>query len=185
MIREARQYLEDAALHVALGVVGGVPAQRWQERGARAGTENAPAIAAFGAVCANVKALGQEASRLSFLREAFELGLKRLRPDAIIFGAAAERLANTSLFAIPDAPAEMLLIALDLGGVAVSSGAACSSGKVKSSHVLRAMGVEEGAAAAVRVSLGWTTQEADVEAVLVVLADVLGRLQVRRMQRAA
>ena len=83
---------------------------------------------------------------------------------AVIFGAAAERLANTTLFALDGVKAETAIIAFDLEGLAVSSGAACSSGKVRPSHVLAAMGVSAPLArGGIRVSLGWTTTEADIE----------------------
>jgi cysteine desulfurase len=82
----------------------------------------------------------------------------------VVFGAGAPRLANTSCFAMPGLQAETLLIALDLAGIAVSSGSACSSGKVRPSHVLAAMGVDPGLAkCALRVSLGYDTRECDVE----------------------
>jgi cysteine desulfurase len=102
------------------------------------------------------------------LRDRLEAGLKAAFPPAVIFGAAAERLPNTSLFAPPGIKAETAVIGLDLAGVAVSSGAACSSGKVAPSHVLAAMGVPDALArGAVRVSLGYATEEADIERFLV------------------
>ena len=89
------------------------------------------------------------------LRDRLEAGLRSASPDIVIFGAGAERLPNTTLFALNGMKAETAVIAFDLEGVAVSSGAACSSGKVQPSHVLAAMGVPpELARAAVRVSLG-------------------------------
>jgi cysteine desulfurase len=98
------------------------------------------------------------------LRARLESGLKAISPQAVIFGAAVPRLPNTTLFAAEGIKAETAVIAFDLEGVAVSSGAACSSGKVQPSHVLAAMGVlpslQRGA---VRLSLGWTTTEADLE----------------------
>jgi cysteine desulfurase len=93
-----------------------------------------------------------------------EAGLTARFPQAVVFGAAAERLPNTCLFAVPGAKAETAVIGLDLAGVAVSSGAACSSGKVAASHVLAAMGVPAALArGAVRVSLGYATEESDVD----------------------
>src|SRR6202011_1240057 len=83
----------------------------------------------------------------------------RVAPDAVFFGAGTERLPNTSCFALPRIEAHVLLIALDLEGIAVSPGSACSSGKVKRSHVLSAMGVEpDVAGGAIRVSLGWNSR---------------------------
>jgi cysteine desulfurase len=136
-----------------------------QERGLRAGTENVAAIAAFGAAAvAAGQEGGAEVARMRTLRDALETGLKAVAPRAVIFGEAAERLPNTTLFAVEGMKAETAVIAFDLEGIAVSSGAACSSGKVQPSHVLAAMGVLPALTrGAVRVSLGWTTTEADIE----------------------
>ena len=139
-----------------------------QERGWRAGTENVAAIAGFGAAAAEA-ARGRvaEAARLGELRERLERGLLEIEPDTVVFGQRAGRAANTTLFAVPGIRAETALIALDLEGIAVSSGAACSSGKVTPSHVLAAMGVPlEIAAGAIRVSTGWSTSETDIETFL-------------------
>jgi cysteine desulfurase len=136
-----------------------------QERGARAGTENVAAIAGFGAAAAAARTgLPQERAQVAALRRTLETGLKAISPEVIIFGAEAERLPNTTLFTVPGMKAETAVIAFDLDGVAVSSGAACSSGKVTPSHVLAAMGVSPPLArGAVRVSLGPTTTESDVK----------------------
>ena len=136
-----------------------------QERGVRAGTENVAGIIAFGAAAAAARDTGvTEASRMKELRGRLEAGIKSISPSAVIFGETVERLPNTTLFAIEGLKAETAVIAFDLEGVAVSSGAACSSGKVQPSHVLAAMGVPVALVrGAVRVSLGWTTTEADVE----------------------
>jgi cysteine desulfurase len=132
-----------------------------QERGVRAGTENVAAIAAFGAAAAACQEA--EAAAMDVLRDRLEAGL-RATPEAIIFGADVPRLPNTTLVALPGGKAETLVIGLDLDGVAVSSGSACSSGKVAPSHVLAAMGVAPDLArGAVRVSLGATSTEADVD----------------------
>ena len=135
-----------------------------QERGWRAGTENVAGIHAFGAAARAAGAqLVAEKERLSGLRSAFEAEIARIAPDAVIFGSNAPRLPNTILFAVPGWKAEMALIAFDLNGVALSSGSACSSGKVKRSHVLDAMGVPPDLAeGALRLSFGWATSEADV-----------------------
>jgi cysteine desulfurase len=150
-------------LHLAALIKGG-----GQERGLRAGTENVTAIAGFGAaVAAAAKALASEGARLTALRGRLETGLKAVWPETVIFGGEAERLPNTTLFAAPGMKAETAVIAFDLNGVAVSSGAACSSGKVQASHVLAAMGVSpELARGGVRVSLGWNTTESDVDGFL-------------------
>jgi cysteine desulfurase len=136
-----------------------------QERGARAGTENVAGIAAFGAAAATAqRQLADEATHMLALRNLVEEGLRAISPQAAIFGAGAERLPNTTLFALQGVKAETAVIAFDLEGVALSSGAACSSGKVQPSHVLAGMGVSPPLLrGAVRVSLGWTTTKTDVE----------------------
>ena len=136
-----------------------------QERGLRAGTENVAGIAAFGAAAAAARRERvAEAARMRTLRDLLETGLQAISPQAIIFGASTERLPNTTLFAAPGMKAETAVIAFDLEGIAVSSGAACSSGKVQPSHVLAAMGVSPPLSrGAVRLSLGWSTTEADIE----------------------
>jgi len=148
-------------LHIADPLIRG----GGQERGARAGTENVAAIAGFGAAAkAAAASLGADATRMAQLRDRLEAGLKARTPDVIIFGAETTRLPNTTLFAAPGMKAETAVIAFDLEGVAVSSGAACSSGKVQPSHVLAAMGVDKALAqAAVRVSLGPSTTGSEVE----------------------
>ena len=135
-----------------------------QERGLRAGTENVAGIAAFGAAAAVAHAAcAAEAAHMRALRDRLEAGLKAITPSAVIFGQAADRLPNTTLFAVEGMKAETAVIALDLEGIAVSSGAACSSGKVQPSHVLAAMGISPPLVrGAVRVSIGWTTDEADI-----------------------
>ena len=147
-----------------------------QEMGRRSGTENVAAISGFGAAVKEAADFENEMRRLAALRDRFESDLARLAPDAVIFGARRPRVANTSNFAIPGLAAETALIALDLDGVAVSSGSACSSGKVKPSHVLAAMGVDQSLArSGLRVSFGWTSREEDVDAVLVSLRRLIGR----------
>ncbi|MFL5107542.1 MAG: cysteine desulfurase family protein [Xanthobacteraceae bacterium] len=139
-----------------------------QERGGRAGTENVGGIAAFGAASAAAAAgLSHERARIVALRDRLEAGLLAISPGAVIFGAGVERLPNTTLFAVPGVKAETALIALDLAGVAVSSGSACSSGKVAASHVLTAMGVAPRlGAGAIRVSLGFSTSDEEVDCFL-------------------
>jgi cysteine desulfurase len=149
-----------------------------QERGARAGTENVAGIVGFGAAAeAAGCALTEEAHRMAALRDRFEAELKALSPEVVIFGSRVGRLPNTSLFAVPGVKAETAIIALDLEGVAVSSGAACSSGKVAPSHVLAAMGVEpELSRGAIRVSFGYSTTDRDVELILKAWAKLRERL---------
>jgi cysteine desulfurase len=136
-----------------------------QERGWRAGTENVAAIAGFGAAAAALTGgLDAEYRHARGLRDRFESELKRISPDAVVFGAESERLPNTTLFAVPNLKAETAVIAFDLEGVAVSSGAACSSGKVQSSHVIAAMGFGPAfTKSAVRVSCGYSTTESEVD----------------------
>src|SRR5262249_20577197 len=136
-----------------------------QERGARAGTENVAAIAGFGAAAAAaLRDVESERGRLAGLRDGLERALAAEFPQTVVFGSGSERLPHTTLFALPGVKAETAVIGLDLAGVAVSSGAACSSGKVAASHVLAAMGVPvDLARGAVRVSLGYATQKADIE----------------------
>jgi cysteine desulfurase len=135
-----------------------------QERGRRAGTENVPGIAGFGAAAQAALADLDRAAALAPLRDDLERRLHRLAPGIRFFATAAPRLPNTSCFAAPGLTAETQVIALDLAGVAVSAGSACSSGKVAPSHVLAAMGASAAdAAAAIRVSLGWTSEAADIE----------------------
>jgi cysteine desulfurase len=154
------------ALVLAEGVLGLEPLLRGggQELGHRAGTENVAGIAGFGAaVRAAMGALAQDAVRLEGLRNRLESGLRQT-PGMIVFSSAAPRLPNTTLFTVSGLKAETAVIGFDLAGVAVSSGSACSSGKVQPSHVLKAMGFgPELAQGAVRLSLGWATSDADID----------------------
>jgi len=138
-----------------------------QELGRRAGTENVAGIAAFGAATtAAMAALAGDISRLHALRERLENGLQQTS-GMIVFSAEVPRLPNTTLFTVPGLKAETAVIGFDLGGIAVSSGSACSSGKVQPSHVLAAMGFgKELAQGAVRLSMGWSTSEADIDLTL-------------------
>jgi cysteine desulfurase len=157
-----------------------------QEKGLRAGTENVAAIVGFGAAVEIALAgLEREAGRLRVLRDAAEAELRRIAPDAVVVGAQAERLPNTFAFAIPGLKAETALIAFDLAGLALSSGSACSSGKVKRSHVLDAMGVEPALAEGVlRVSLGWSTTKEDVIRFAEACERVVGTLYKRKASAA-
>ncbi len=135
-----------------------------QERGWRAGTENVAAIRGFG-VAARLAAADLPAMQaLAALRDDMERQLLRAAPEAVVMAPGAGRLPNTSCIALPGVTAETQVMALDLAGVAVSAGSACSSGKVRPSHVLRAMGVgPELAANAIRISLGWRTAPGDID----------------------
>jgi cysteine desulfurase len=115
------------------------------------------------------------------LRDRLEAGAAKIAPGLIVFSQEALRLPNTSCFALAGMDAETLLMAFDLAAVAVSSGSACSSGKVARSHVLEAMGVApELAGAAIRVSLGWSTGADDIERFLTAWNEIHGRFAARR-----
>jgi len=150
------------------------------ERGRRGGTEAVPAIVGLGeaAACA-ARELASEGARLGGLRDAFELGLREIAPDGVVHGAGAPRLPNTTNTSFPGARSDHLLMALDARGVEVSAGAACASGAVEPSPVLAAMGVpRELAICALRFSMGRTTTEGDVAAVLSALAESLHAVRV-------
>lgn len=155
-----------------------------QEKGHRAGTENVPGIAGFGAAAeAAAKALDTMAD-VRRLRDTAEAALRDLAPDVVIYGAGAERLPNTFLFTIPGLKAETALIGLDLAGVSVSTGSACSSGKVGASHVLEAMG-SAGAEGALRVSIGTATTTAEIDRFLASLRGLLARRTTMSVASAA
>ena len=138
-----------------------------QEQGRRAGTENVLGIAGFGAaVKAAMASLDGDMDRVEKLRKRLETGLRQTR-GVFVFSENAPRLPNTTLFTVPGLKAETAVIGFDLEGIAVSSGSACSSGKVQPSHVLEAMGFgPDLAKGAVRLSLGWSTTEADIDCCL-------------------
>jgi cysteine desulfurase len=148
-----------------------------QERGRRAGTENVPGIAGFGAAARAAREGLADFARLGRLRERIE---NRLRQHAgsHVYSFGAPRLANTSCLTMPGVEAETQVIQLDLAGVAVSAGAACSSGRVEPSRVLAAMGVDANeAATAIRVSLGWNTTEDDADKFVEAWIQVYGQAQ--------
>jgi cysteine desulfurase len=153
-----------------------------QERSQRAGTENVAGIAGFGAAAEAARVeFPAESSHMTALRDLLEAGIRKASSKAVIFGSQGDRLPNTTLFTAPGMKAETAVIAFDLEGVAVSSGAACSSGKVSPSHVLAAMGVEpELARGAVRVSLGYSTTESEVSTFLGAWAKLAGALYIGR-----
>lgn len=155
-----------------------------QERNRRAGTENVPAVVGLGAAAALAGGkLAAEAARLGALRDRLEAGLLERVPDAAVNGGG-ERVPNTTNVSFPGVEAEALLIALDLEGVAVSTGSACSSGTLEPSHVLRAMGLSpRRAQSSIRFSLGLGNTAADVERVLDALPPLVARL--RALSRSA
>jgi cysteine desulfurase len=151
-----------------------------QEKNMRGGTENVAAIAGFG-LAAELAAQDIAAfQKLAALRDRLEAELKKIASGVIIFGREAPRVANTSMFALPGASSETQLIALDLAGVCVSNGSACSSGTVKASAVLKAMSVADDIAnCALRVSLGWNSTEKDIDVFIQKWAEVYARVKLR------
>lgn len=155
-----------------------------QEFHLRAGTENTAAIAGFGAACVVAVERLDHMRKMIYIRDAFEeklIDICRQKNNSHrsfeIFGADAERLANTTCFSLCGINAETALISLDLDGISVSSGSACSSGKVERSHVLKAMGRDdEIAGAAIRVSTGWDTRPEELELFLEAWSSYLKRL---------
>jgi cysteine desulfurase len=146
-----------------------------QEKGHRAGTENLAAVAGFGAA-ARVMAAGlvERNAHVSALRDRAEQAMLSMAPDAVIYGRSEARVGNTSFFHLPGLKAETGQIAFDLEGVALSAGAACSSGKVGASHVLTAMG-EDAATGALRLSIGPETTESDIDRFLAAFAKIVAR----------
>ncbi|MBM3507325.1 MAG: cysteine desulfurase [Alphaproteobacteria bacterium] len=135
-----------------------------QERGLRAGTENVAGLAGFGLAAELALSDVANSNKIKALRDDLENRLHVIAPAAQVFGADAERIPNTTCLALAGLDNETQVIALDLAGVAVSAGAACSSGKVAAPRVLRAMGAPEALAkAAIRVSLGWASTAADID----------------------
>lgn len=135
-----------------------------QERSRRAGTENVTGIVAFGTAAGRAGDLRRDCERVRRLRDRLEAKILAAAPQARIFGRETERLDNTCCVAISGVPSETQLMRLDLAGIAVSAGSACSSGKISPSHVLQAMGVApEIAKCAIRISMGWKSTQADVD----------------------
>lgn len=162
----------------ALAVRGGAPFAPdrrggGQESNRRAGTENVAGIAGFGAAAA----AAQTGLAVDGLRDHLEASLLAVAPGARVFGAGARRLGNTTCLSMPGVKAETQVMALDLAGVCISAGAACSSGKVQRSAVLLAMGVEEAVAeTAVRISLGWNSQTEEIERLIAAWRDLYIRV---------
>lgn len=146
-----------------------------QEQGRRGGTESAPLIAGFGAAADAFPAAFDRAA-LSALARQVEDGVRGIDPDVVVFGAGAECLGTIVNFAVPGLKNSVAMMGLDLEGVSISSGSACSSGKVGRSHVLEAMGVAPDIAdGALRVSLGWPSRSEDVSAFLAAMGTVVDR----------
>lgn len=153
-----------------------------QERGRRGGTENVAGVVGFG-VAAEIALRELDAfARLAGLRDRVQMALQ----DAVVLGADAARLPNTLNVVMPGVPAQTQIMALDLAGIAISAGSACSSGKVRFSPVLHAMGVEEkDAGSALRISFGWNSSEADAARMIAAWMDVYRRLGAPDRARAA
>lgn len=135
-----------------------------QEKGQRAGTENIAGIAGFGLAATMALSELSTFQALARWRDDLEKTLQDAAPDLVIFGREAPRVANTTKIGLPGIPANTQLMNLDIEGIAVSSGAACSSGTIKPSHVLQAMGASDNLSShALRISLGWNTQEDDLK----------------------
>jgi cysteine desulfurase len=150
-----------------------------QESGRRGGTESAAAIAGFGAAAEAFAERFYQANVSELVRTA-EDGMRLIAPDLVIFGEKADRIGNVSNFAVPGLKNAVAMMGLDLLGLSVSSGSACSSGKVGPSHVLAAMGVPAALSeCAMRVSFGWSSTIEDVEAYLKGFGEVVGRHRAR------
>lgn len=159
---------------LALGICGITPTLLHgggQEKSARAGTENVAGIAGFG------KAAELTSNPIDNFQDYLEKKLLEISPEIIIHGKDSPRITNTTLFSLPGARSENMLMALDLDGIAISNGSACSSGSVKASHVLRAMGVEENiATGTLRISTGWNTTQENIDAFLTAWQKLYARL---------
>lgn len=149
-----------------------------QEGRRRPGTENVAGIAGFGAAAELVTRDLRQMDTLARLRDELEAGVRAIAGDAVVFSRNVPRLPNTSSIAVPGLKAETLVIGLDLAGVAVSAGSACSSGKVETSHVLAAMGAApETARAAIRLSLGFGNGDHDIQVFLGAFSGLVKRLR--------
>ena len=169
-------YLADQAVRPEPLLTGG-----GQERRLRAGTENVAAAAGFGVAAAQSEHHLRDASRIAALRDRLEREILAIAPEAKMLGCDAERLPNTTLFAVPTFAAEVLVVAFDLEGIAVSAGSACSSGKVAASHVVTAMGeAADIARSAVRVSLPAGAGDADIEAFIAAWHRIYTRMRASR-----
>lgn len=157
---------------LAAQIIGG-----GQERGRRSGTENLPGIVGFGVAAGLAAQNLTDSNRLAAMRDEMERRLLAVAGAIERFGARVDRLANTSCLTMPGVASETQVMALDLAGIEVSAGAACSSGKVARSHVLEAMGVpDESAECAIRVSLGWDTREGDIDRLVAAWTEIHHRV---------
>jgi cysteine desulfurase len=151
-----------------------------QEKGHRSGTENAASIAGFGAAAEVVASdVAARADRLRGVQQTIEARMREIAPELVVHGIDSERLPNTTFFSLPGLKSETGQIAFDLEGVALSAGSACSSGKVGESHVLKAMGLDP-RMGALRISIGTSTTERDIERTIAAFAKIAGRLPASR-----
>lgn len=156
-----------------------------QEKSARAGTENVAGIAGFGLAAEMASRNIPAYETLEKLRASLEAELSKIQQGVIIHSKDVDRVAGVSMFSVRGISSETMLMALDLEGIAISNGSACSSGTVKPSHVLQAMGVsEEDASCALRVSMGWDTKEADIESFLEALEKIVKRITEKKAAHA-
>ncbi|MGQ0526883.1 MAG: cysteine desulfurase family protein [Alphaproteobacteria bacterium] len=173
---------------LALGLCGIAPVLLeggGQEKKTRAGTENAAGIAGFGAAAEEAREDLKEFQELSILRDRLEKEIHKISPEVVIHAQNSPRVAGTCFFSLPGASAETLLMALDLEGVCVSNGSACSSGTVKASSVLHAMGYgDDIARAALRVSMGWNTKPGDIDRFLEIWSKISARIQTKAKTHA-
>ena len=159
-------------ISLAAQIIGG-----GQERGRRSGTENIPGIVGLGVAAQLALKNISDYARIETLRDQMEQRLLEIDRNVEVFSADVERLPNTSCLTMPGVPNEIQVMALDLAGIEVSAGAACSSGKVSPSHVLEAMGVPvESAETAIRVSLGEDTRQEDIDRLITAWGDIFHRL---------
>lgn len=173
------------ALAIAPGVML-VPQIRGggQEKYRRGGTENVLGIAGFAAAAKRAGAEMAKMADVAAMRDRLETELASVAPELLIAGKGTERLANTSCLILPGMPGETQVMAMDLEGIAVSSGSACSSGKVRESHVLREMGVTD-PGSAIRVSLGLETTDEDIDTFIRVWSRMRGNAARKKSRHAA
>lgn len=155
-----------------------------QEKYRRGGTENVVGIAGFEAAARRAEANMAKMADIAALRDRLETELASVAPELLIAGKGTDRLSNTSCLILPGMPGETQVMALDLAGVAISSGSACSSGKVRESHVLKEMGISD-TGSAVRVSLGLETTDEDIDTFIRVWSRMRGNAARKKARHAA
>ncbi|WP_417815612.1 cysteine desulfurase family protein [Thalassospira alkalitolerans] len=155
-----------------------------QEKYRRGGTENVIGIAGFGAAIDRAAANGDKMDEVRAMRDRLETVLAAEAPELLIAGKGTDRLVNTSCLILPGMPGETQVMTMDLAGVAISSGSACSSGKVRESHVLREMGISD-AGSAIRVSLGLETTDEDIDTFIRVWSRMRGNVVRKKNARHA